>query len=386
MVEMTSRQRVLTALRHQEPDRVPVALGGGSYGIVDALYFKLLRRLGLGEPVAPFRSGHNITYMDDRLLERLGVDTRYVWPGDSPSSPQRAGRDDLTFFDGYGQEWKRSLPYYYPATGLLAQAESLDEIETRVNWPNPDDPRWTRGVADRARALGEDGRYFVVGRMVTSHGPFQTACNLRGTEAFLLDMAANPGFAHGLLERITLLMEGLMRRYLRASGPYLDMVELPGDDYAGNINLVMSPAMFRKFIRPMLERLVSTVKTFRPELKIMLHSDGAIQRLMPDLIEMGIDVVHPLEPLQAMDLASIKRQYGQQLSFLGAIDIVHALPGTPEDVILEAKRRIAELGAGGGYILAPANHLQHDVPAENVITLFEAARKFGKYPLQIEGY
>jgi uroporphyrinogen decarboxylase len=133
VTEMTGRQRVLTALKHEEPDRVPVALGGGPYGIVDRLYFKLVKFLGLGEAVRPFRAGHNISYMDDRLLERLGIDTRYVWPGDSPSSPQRPGADDSTFFDGYGQVWKRSLPYFYPGDGILAQAESVNEIDARIN-------------------------------------------------------------------------------------------------------------------------------------------------------------------------------------------------------------------------------------------------------------
>jgi uroporphyrinogen decarboxylase len=384
MHEMTPRQRVCTTLQHQEPDRVPVALGGGPYGIVDTLYLKLVSKLGLSRPVPPFRSGHNISYMDDRLLERLGIDTRYVWPGNSPSSPHRAGQDDSTFIDGYGQEWKRSLPYYYPGTGLLAHAELVNEIETRVNWPDPDDPRWMAGVSRRARMLSEDGRYFVIGRMMTSHGPFQTACNLRGTEAFLMDMAVNPAFAECLLERITQVLGGLLQQYMQAAGAYLDMLELPGDDYAGNSNLVISPAMFRKYIRPRVERLVGIVKTYRPELKVMLHSDGAIQRLLPDLIEMGIDVVHPLEPLPAMNLSAIKKQYGQRITFLGAIDIVHAMTGKPVDVIQEVKRRIAELGDGGGYILAPSNHLQQDVPAENVIALFEAAREFGQYPLQIE--
>jgi uroporphyrinogen decarboxylase len=383
MLEMTARQRVLTALNHDEPDRLPVALGGGAYGIVDKLYFQLLKLLGLGEPVPPFRAGHNISYMDDRLLERLGVDTRYVWPGDSPSSPHGAGPDDATFFDGYGQEWKRSLPYYYPGDGILAQAESVEEIDALVNWPNPHDLRWMAGVAERARSLGEDGRYFVVGRMVTSHGPFQTACNLRGTEAFLVDMAVNPQFAHFLLERITEIMAGLLQNYIYASGSFLDMVELPGDDYGGNSNLIISPAMFRKFIHPTLERLVGVVKTYRPELKVMLHSDGAIQPLLPDFIELGIDVVHPLEPLPAMDLAAIKTQYGGRLAFLGAIDIVHGMPGTRNDVIMEVKRRITELGKGGGYILAPSNHLQQDIPPENVVLLFDAAREYGKYPLPI---
>jgi uroporphyrinogen decarboxylase len=116
----------------------------------------------------------------------------------------------------------------------------------------------------------------------------------------------------------------------------------------------------------------------------MLHSDGAIANLLPDIIALGVDVIHPLEPLPAMDLADIKEKYGQQVSFLGGIDISHAMPGSRENVIGETKRRIAQLARGGGYILAPSNHLQADVPAENVVTLFETAKASGKYPVGLE--
>jgi uroporphyrinogen decarboxylase len=379
----TSRQRVLTALSHQEADRVPVALGGGPYGVVDALYFKLLDNFDLGDPVPPFRVGHNISYMDDRLLERLGIDTRYVWPGASPSSPIQEVEGTDTFLDGYGQVWKRALPYYYPAEGILAHTPRVEQIDEIVRWPDVIDPRWTAGVGERARFLAEEGEHYVVGRMVVSHGPFQTACDLRGTQNFLVDMAENPDYAQYLLERIGDTITGLMRSYLQAGGAYFDMIELPGDDYAGNTNLVISPRMFRRYIKPVLARMVRTVKDFRPELKVMLHSDGVIEKLLPDLVEIGVDVVHPLEPLPAMDLARIKREYRGRLAFLGGIDISHAMPGSVEQVWAEAKLRIAQLGAGGGYILAPANHLQVDIPPQNVVALFEAAREYGRYPLMV---
>ena len=109
---MTSRQRVLTALTHEEPDTVPLALGGGPYGLVDDLYLRLVDYLNLGAPVPPFRSGHNISYMDDHLLEKLGTDLRYCWPGLMPNSPVNPGPDENTFYDSYGQVWKRALPYY----------------------------------------------------------------------------------------------------------------------------------------------------------------------------------------------------------------------------------------------------------------------------------
>ncbi|MEW6179008.1 MAG: uroporphyrinogen decarboxylase family protein [Chloroflexota bacterium] len=376
------RQRVYAAIHHETPDRVPTALGGGSYGIVDELYFRLLEHLHLGEPVPPFRRGHNISYMDDRLLARLGTDFRYCWPARLPNSPVIPGEDQNTFYDSFGQLWKRALPYYYAGRGLLQDTTSMDDIERRVRWPDPRDPLWMEGVARRAEELRTQTPFFVVMRMIASHGPFQTACDLRGTENFLTDLIDHPDFAQTLLDRITNLLTGLLDAAMRAGGRWFDMIELPGDDYAGNSGLILSPAMFRRFIKPCLRRMIDTIRSHKPEIKIMLHSDGAISRLIPDFIELGVDVLHPLEPLPANDLPQIKQQFGDRITFLGGIDISHAMPGSQQDVIEEVKLRLRQLGEGGGYILAPANHLQADIPPENVVTLFQAARDYGKYPLQ----
>lgn len=380
MKGMTSRERVSAALEHREPDRVPVALGGGPYGLVDDVYVRLVAHLGLGDPVAPFRSGHNVSYMDDRVLERLGIDTRYVWPANSPSAPTTVDGNPDLLVDGYGQPWRRALPYFYPAQGIL-EAATIDEIDERVTWPQVSDPRWTRGAGERARALREDTDCFVIARMVTSHGPYQTASDLRGAEQFLMDMAADERFAMALTERVTDTIVGLMRGYLDEVGRYVDMVELPGDDYATQTGMAMSPSMFRTYFKPAIRRMVEVIKTYRADLKVMLHCDGALAPILPDLVEVGIDVVHPLEPLPAMNLDHIKATFGDRLAFLGAIDIRHALPGSREDVVDEVKRRIGQLAPGGGYVLAPANHIQPDVPPENVVTLFEAARTHGVYPV-----
>jgi uroporphyrinogen decarboxylase len=380
---MTHRERVLTALAHEEPDTVPTALGGGPYGLVDDLYLRLVKHLGLVEPVQPFRTGHSISFMDDRLLDQLGTDVRYCWPGLLPNSPVTRGEDEDTFYDSYGQVWKRALPYYYAGAAILKDASSIDDIEARIRWPDLSDPRWTGGVEERARYLQAQTDYFLVMRMIASHGPFQTACDLRGTETFLMDMALQPEFAATLLDKVTSAMEGLLELAMHAGGEYFDMVELPGDDYAGNLNLLISQAMFRKFIKPCLARLVKVIKEHNPNTKVMLHSDGAITKLLPDIIALGVDVIHPLEPLPVVDLTAIKEQFGRQVSFVGGIDISHAMPGTRADVIAETMLRISQLAPGGGYILAPSNHLQADVPPENVVTLFETAKQFGKYPLQL---
>src|SRR5512144_78633 len=141
--------------------------------------------------------------MDDRLLDKLGTDLRFCWPGLLPNSPVIPGEDENTFYDSYGQVWKRATPYYFVAEGILKNASSVEDVERFVHWPDLSDPRWTAGVAERARALREETDYFVVMRMVASHGPFQTATDLRGTAAFLVDMVRDPGFAQALLDRVT---------------------------------------------------------------------------------------------------------------------------------------------------------------------------------------
>lgn len=379
---MLPRERVQMAMSFQEPDRIPIAIGGGPYGIVDELYKGLLKFFSLGDPVEPFRTGHNISYMDDRLLAKFGTDFRYVYPSLSPSSPSQKTESQDTFLDAYGQVWKRAFPYYYTGKGILSDIHKIDQIDDYVKWPDPNDTCWFNNLCERARELRISTDYWITARMINSHGPYQMACDLRSTERFLMDMVTDEDFAMALLNRIGDSLCSFLDRYLCACGPYIDMIELPGDDYAGNNNLIISPTMFRKFIQPIIARMVEQVKTFRPEIKVMLHSDGAITKLIPELIDIGIDVLHPLEPLPATDQSEVKRTYGNRLVFLGGIDISKAMPGSEQDVILEVERCINQLARDGGYILAPSNHLQSDVSARNVALLFETARSLGKYPIK----
>lgn len=375
---MLPKERVSLALEHKEPDRVPLALWGGPYGLVDPLYKSLVSNLDLGEPLPPIRQGHTVNHMDDRLLKALNVDVRMIWPGASPSSPKHIHAEDDLIYDDFGQPWKRTHPYYSAIEGILKKAESIKEIETLVNWPDVNDPRWTRGVTERASAL-EKSEYFIIGRMVVSHGPFQMACDLRSMENFMMDMIMNPDFAEALLDHVTDIICGLTRNYIKASHGVMDMIELPGDDYAANDNLVFSPKLFRQLIRPRIEKIIACIRDVQPDIKIMLHSDGAIGKLIPDFIEMGIDVLHPLEPVEGIDPAKMKVEYGDKISFLGGVDISHAMTGSVEDVRKDVDRCMRDLAPGGGYIMAPCNHLQADVPPENVTELYNYANDSGIY-------
>jgi uroporphyrinogen decarboxylase len=373
---MNHRQRVLTAINHGELDRVPTALWGSAYGITDPLYYELLDYLNLGPPLPPFRlrRGHTVNHYDERILEALDTDTRYVWLGfDDLGGPSAEGGRDA-----WGVGWRKAGLYLAATQHPLADA-TTDDLET---YPFPDVERLVRRdqLRRRARYLKEQTDYAVVGRAVDSYGMLERSSSLRGTERFMLDLAMNETFAARLIDRVTEVLHRLLEIYLDAAGPYLDVLELPGDDYAAQ-QLLISPEMFDHFFASRWERLIRLVKEAAPDCKVLFHSDGRMEPLLRRLIDLGVDIFHCLEPMPGVDMARVKQDYGDRLCFWGAIDVKQALQGDVSRVETEARERINTLGPGGGYVLAPANHLQPDVPPENVVALFRAARKYGTYPL-----
>jgi uroporphyrinogen decarboxylase len=376
-MKMSSRERVLTAINHQEPDRVPTALWGSYYTLQDQTYFNMLEHLNLGEPLPPFRrlKNRNSNYLDDRILDYLETDTRYVW----------LGFDDLvgpypdTGLDAWGVRWQRFGPYMGAVGYPLADA-SIDDLES-YPWPDVEKLIRIDECREHLKTLQNDGRYAIVARAVTSYGPFEQAQVMRGREKFLMDTVESPDFAQLLIQKVTIIIKRLTEIYLEIVGKAVDIIEIPGDDYGGTNNLLISPRSFDRCVKPALGEIVGLIKSYRSDIKVAFHSDGAIVRLLPTFIELGIDIFHPLEPLTANDHDAIKSEYGNQLTFMGAIDIKTALPGSINDVENEVKQRIQKLGRGGGYILAPANHLQTDVPSENIVALYRFAKTYGKYPI-----
>jgi uroporphyrinogen decarboxylase len=372
---MDHRQRVLLAIHHQQPDRLPLALWGSTHGVTDPLYFRLLKHLGLGEPVPPFRRrlGHSVNYYDDRVLEALDIDVRHVWLGfDDLAGPPAEGG-----LDAWGVGWQRSGLYASPREHPLATSTSAEEIE---NYPWPDVERLIRldELQQRAEYLRRHSDCAIVGRAVDSYGPLERCSQLRGYLQFMKDLALNPDFVHALVDKVTQVLCRLLEIYLDKVGSYLDIIELPGDDYAARTPLI-SPAMFDRYFAPAWRQMIGLVRQAAPHCKVLFHSDGNMQPFLSRLIALGVDIFHGLEPLPNVEMAQIKDQYGQHLCFWGAIDIKEALQGDLARLEAEVQERIRLLAPGGGYVLAPANHLQPDIPAENVIALFRAARRFGVY-------
>ena len=374
---MTSKERVLRTLNHEKPDRLPVALWGSYYTLNDDTYFQMLEYLKLGEPLPPFRKKkpRNSNYYDDRILDALDTDVRYVWSGFTDLGGARMDTDQK---DAWGVEWQRMGPHITSVNPPLAEAD--EEQVDGYEWPDPADYLDMELMKSRMAELKREYPDRAIGaRAVNSYGPFEQASVLRGREDFYVDMIAEPEVSQRMIDRVTEVIVRAQEIYLEQVGSDIDFFEIPGDDYGGTEALMISPDHFRSMFKPALKRIVDSVKSFRPDLPVVFHSDGAISQIVSDLIEVGIDVLNPLEPLPATDWASIKKEYGDRLCFMGGVDLKQALTGSTEDVERDVQRCIDTFGQGGGYILTSANHMQADIPPKNIEHMFESARRLGVY-------
>jgi uroporphyrinogen decarboxylase len=225
----------------------------------------------------------------------------------------------------------------------------------------------------------------VVGADGIKVGILQTASQLRGYDKLFLDLSINPGIAHQFLDRLSETINSMYRQYMQAVGQYVQVVVITDDQGTQN-SLMVSPKMFREFIKPRLRALVETIKS-SADVKVLMHCDGAITKIIPDLIEIGVDILNPIQTVvKGMeDTKVLKEQFGAQVCFHGGIDVQRVLPNyTPEQIRQEVKLRLKDLGLNGGYIIAPCHNINVDIPLENTLAMFEAAGHFGTYPLQGE--
>jgi uroporphyrinogen decarboxylase len=374
---MTHRERVLTAIRRQQPDRVPLDLGSVGGFMVDEVYHGVRGLLRLDDSVKPYRSGSSANYYDERLLEHFDIDFRHLWFS-SPDKPKRQRLADGTVLDEWGILW--SPAGSYPAVFPLRSA-GLSEIEKHP-WPFPGRSWDLEALNRRARYLFEQTDYAVVAKgVLDGAGIFERCCYLRTYEEFLMDMCVNERLAQALIDRVTDVELVLWELYLEAVGPYIHIVQR-ASDFGTQQSLLMSPELYRKFIKPAYKKVFDFIKRKAPQAKLWFHSCGAIRPLIEDFLDYGVDILNPVQPLAAgMDSVALKRDFGDRLCFHGGIDLQKAMVGTREDVRAEVKARLFGLGIGGGYIVAPANHIQEDTPAENVVELYRFAKECGTYPL-----
>lgn len=376
---MTSRERMLTALRHQEADRVPIDLGGGTTGIEVEAYDRLKPLLGFQGQTRTFVRDH--VEIDEPILQRFGVDTRYVRVG--PPRGYRLQLDpDNSYVDIWGTRWRKPVSsLYYDMVEFPIKDATMDDLK-RYRWPDPHDPGRTDGLRERARRLAEETDYAVV-LDVTGFGVFEQGWALRGFENFLADLIAEPEFAEALIQGVADYQIALYDHVLAEVGPYVQVV-MVAEDLGTQTAPMVSPKTYRRMIKPAQKRVWQFLKS-RTDAQLFLHSCGAVRAFIPDLIEIGVDILNPVQvAATGMDPKELKAEFGKDLTFWGGgCDTQKVLTfGTPDEVEAEVRQRIAELAPGGGFVFNQIHNVQPQVPAENIVRMLDAALEYGRYPLR----
>jgi len=378
---MTSRERVLCALNHEEPDRVPIFFGtSGVTTMNTAACDRLKAHLGLRTETRSFWRGLQYAALEEEVMARFHSDGRPLIPGPLPSALNRDLAPDR-FVDAWGITWQlQPGNHYYDIVRHPLQDARLDDLD-RYPWPDLANPCRFAGLKEKARAIQAAGQAVVA---LSGISPFEFSYMLRGLDHWFLDLAGDPDFVQALMRKLTGLMRSAADKLLEEAGNYIDVL-ITGDDLGSQKAPLLSTTMYRQLIKPYHAELLSAIKA-RSRARIFFHSDGNIYPLLNDLIEIGIDVLNPVQ-VSARDMgdtARLKREFGDRLAFCGAIDSQSVLPhGTPDEVRREVRRRIKDLAPGGGYILAAVHCVQPDVPPENVCAMFEEAVVAGRYPLAL---
>ena len=375
---MNPRERFIKAMNHEATDRVLVDMGKQVGSLHKYEYQKLYEHLG--EP--GWMQNHSVildkmaqtVVPDEALLQKFGVDFRWLiphWIGvKSFEKDGRAGYQDM-----WGTTFSE-MEDYFAITDTPLKEGTMEELESH-SWPDPDDPKMFAGLRDQAKELYEQTDY-VIGADGIKGGILQTCLWLRGYDKFFMDLAMNKEYADALLDKVLDLYCRMYTNYFREVGEYVQLVYIT-DDLGTQVSLLMSPKMFREQVKPKFKALNDHLKA-HSEAKIMFHSDGAIDPLLEDLIEIGVDIINPVQTSTKglEDTLSLKEKYGDRLSFHGAIDVQQIMPkATVAELKLEVARRIHDLGTNGGYILAPCHNIGYDIPVENVIALYEAVQEYG---------
>ncbi len=382
---MTSRERVLQALSHTLPDRIPV-----DFLASPEIWQKLSEYFGVQK--YNLNNSHYYDPQWEQVLKNLQIDCRVVSYDQFCDPPKQILEEGETveWWDVMGRStparmWRRKKNNEYTrcifgrkfsitgnATGryetnldVLEKAETIEDLQKHC-WP---DPEWWNfdALPELIKKINRDGEYHFRYRIGTV---FELAWQLRGLEKFMMDLVLNPDMACFILDKITDILCAVTEKALSAGGALLDMVYFY-DDVASQTGLLLSQKMWEEFIKPRHDRILEVAKRYNK--KVMYHSDGSVRILIPELIKMGIDALNPIQPdAVGMDLKGLKKDFGCELSFHGGIDIVKTLPtGSEKDVQDEVRNRIDILGKNGGYILASSHHIQSDTPLKNVLALYD---------------
>lgn len=376
-MSLTPRERVLMTINHEEPDRVPIIIGtSNTTSMKLEPYQKLKTQLGIqAEDVFIYDWPEIGTVVpDEETMHRLHSDARgvldrfpaWVYERNRNRPPHTPFLDD---WRGGAVEIQPGV--WYPGVHPLAQTTSIEDLE-KFPWPDMDDPTRVAHVREQARRLHQETDFAVIGTPWLLF-PFERAHALQGMDIFLMNMGLYPDFAEALLKKIAGKCKELMAHFLEEAGENLDIIKI-GDDLGTQASLMISPRMYRRILKPIHADFIQFIKE-RTKAKVFFHTDGDVFDLIPDFIEIGVDILNPIQTSagKMANLAELKSRFGKNLTFCGAVDTHYYLPsGKPGEVRAEVKRVIEILGSGGGYMLAPVHTIMTEVPPENILAMVDA--------------
>jgi uroporphyrinogen decarboxylase len=384
---MTSRERVLTAINHEEPDRVPLVIGvSNATGIKMRTYQGIKNIIGVQAPDNYIYDWPELgtAAIDEETMRRLHSDVRGVLDLE-PESTRKMNRERTPhsdYIDSWGSGQTEIAPDdWFPAVHPIPDALTPEDLEAYDGWPDMSDPTRIAHVADEARRIAEANQYAILATPWLLF-PFERAYAMQGMEMFLLNMARDGDFARALMEKIAVYCKELMGRFLDELGDNVDIIKI-GDDLGTQESLMISPKMYREILKPIHADFISFIKA-RTNARVLFHSDGDVATLIDDFIEIGVDILNPIQTSAGTmsDLPALKKRAGKNIALCGGIDSHRILPfGTVAEVRDEVRRVMQILGPGGGCMIGAVHTVMNDVPPENVLAMVDAVEEFGHYPL-----
>lgn len=386
---MTPRERVLATINHREPDRVPIVIGANNTtGIRMETYKEIKKIIGVEAPDEFLHRWPELgtAKIDEKTLQRFESDVRGVW--DLEPAPVRERNRNREPGSPYINSWgsgqvKTGSGDWFPGIHPLSDANSVEDLEDYEGWPDMSDSTRVTHVKDRVKNISKQGDYAIMATPWLLF-PLERAFAMQGMDIFLQNTVTNPGFAKALLEKIAEKCKNLMGAFLAELEDKVDIVGI-GDDLGTQESLLMSPETYRRILKPIHADYVEFIKE-RTDAKVFFHTDGDVFPLIEDFIEIGIDILNPIQTSAGgmSNLAELKEEFGDDIVFCGGIDTQKVLPGcSPDEVRAEVRRVIDTLGsAGGGYMVSAVHTITEEVPAKNVLAMVDAVKEFGEYPLR----
>lgn len=382
---MNSRERIFKALNHEEPDRIPYDLAGSTWtGITNTAYQNLRKHLGKNESEANWSDViQQIVIPEEELLDDLQVDTRGVFPLTSHNWDVYSKLKDCGDYWEYYDEW--NFTHHFPKDGywfslVKSPMETVDfereNIVEEFSWPDAGNKDRFVGLREKAIQFRDQGKIVMTKGLCA--GLFEMHQRVRGMTNAMMDPLIFQGNSDKLIGKLADLKIEFWDEALNELGDVVDIVG-EGDDYGTQQSQLISPEQFRESYKPHFKRVLSFIKQKAPKVKLLFHSCGNVRPIIPDLIEMGADILNPVHVnATGMEPKKLKKDFGKDIVFWGGgVDTQHVLPnGSIEEVADDVKRNTDALAPGGGFVFSAVHNIQAEVPPKNIMSMWNTLMEY----------